>query len=86
MAGAVAVLPYTANDGRRRERAGRVRQQVTQNASEESIGAFVRANVETGSRFRTDGWRGYFDTALTGYPHLVRVIGSPTQGHQSAPH
>ena len=55
MAGAVEVLPYTANDGRRRERAVRVRLQVIRNASEESIGAFVRANVEPGSRLRTDG-------------------------------
>ena len=85
VSGAVEVLPYTANDGRRRERAGRVRLQVIRNASEESIGAFVRANVEPGSRLRTDGWRGYSATALTGYKHSVRVIGSPTQAHQRAP-
>lgn len=86
VAGAVEVLPYTNNDGRQRERAGRVRLQVIRDASEESIGVFVRANLEPGSRLRTDGWRGYSDTALTGYKHSVRVIGSPTRAHQRAPH
>jgi len=86
VAGTVEVLAYTDQENRRKERAGRVRLQVIQDASETSIGAFVRANVEPGSRLRTDGWKGYSDTALKGYKHSVRIIGSPERAHRRAPH
>jgi transposase-like protein len=86
IAGGVEVLAYKDDEGRPRERAGRVRLQVIKDASEESIGAFVRANFAPGSRIRTDGWRGYSDTALAGYKHSVRVLGSPERAHRRAPH
>jgi hypothetical protein len=86
VAGTVEVLAYTDQENRRKERAGRVRLQVIQDASETSTGAFVRANVEPGSRLRTDGWKGYSDAALKGYKHSVRIIGSPERAHQRAPH
>ena len=38
------------------------------------------------SRIRTDGWRGYSDTALAGYKHRVRIVGVPERAHQQAPH
>lgn len=83
--GAVEVLTYT-QEGQGRERAGRLRLQVIRDASEKSIGAFIQANVELGSRIRTDGWRGYSETALSGYKHTVRVTGTPERAHQRAPH
>jgi hypothetical protein len=85
IAGAVEVLTYT-DKNQRKERAGRVRLQVIPDASEISIGAFVRTNIESGSRLRTDGWKGYSDTALKGYKHSVRIVGSPERAHQKAPH
>lgn len=84
--GAVEVLTYTDDGGKRRERAGRLRLQVIKDAAETSIGAFIQGNVEPGSRIRTDGWRGYSDTALTGYKHTVRIVGAPTRAHKQAPH
>jgi len=86
IAGAVEVLTYTDKENRRKERAGRVRLQVLADAGEISIGAFVRANVEPGSRLRTDGWKGYSETALKGYKHSVRIVGAPERAHRRAPH
>lgn len=86
VAGAVEVLAYTGEEGKRRERAGRVRLQVIKDASEKSIAAFIQSNVEPGSRIRTDGWRGYSDMALAGYKHTVRIVGTPERAHTQAPH
>jgi hypothetical protein len=55
-------------------------------ADETHIGAFIRRHIEPGSRIRTEGWRGYSDTALTGYKHSVRIVGVPERAHQRAPH
>lgn len=84
--GAVEVLVYTSKEGRRRERAGRVRLQVFADAGEKSIGTFMRRHVEPGSRIRTDGWRGYSAAALASYKHTIRIVGSPERAHQRAPH
>ena len=86
VAGAVEVLTYKDDDGRPRERAGRIRLQAIQDAGEENIGTFIRRHIEPGSRIRTDGWRGYSDTALAGYKHSVRIVGVPERAHQRAPH
>ena len=86
VAGAVEVLTYKDDDGRPRERAGRIRLQVIQDAGEENIGTFIRRHIEPGSRIRTDGWRGYSNTALAGYKHSVRIVGVPERAHQRAPH
>ena len=85
VAGAVEVLVYTDKTGRRQERAGRARLQIIVDASEESIGEFLQGNVESNSRIRTDGWRGYSDTAMKGYKHSVRVVGEGP-AHRWAPH
>ena len=86
VAGAVEVLTYKDDDGRPRERAGRIRLQAIQDAGEENIGTFIQRHIEPGSRIRTDGWRGYSDTALAGYTHSVRIVGIPERAHQRAPH
>lgn len=86
VAGAVEVLVYMDKKDRRRERAGRVRLQVIPDASETSIGTFMRRHVGSGSRIRTDGWRGYSDTALNSYRHSVRIVGSSARAHLKAPH
>lgn len=83
--GAVEVLVYE-EEGKRRERAGRLRLAVIPDAGEGSLGDFVEANVEPGSRLRTDGWPGYSETALAEYVHHVRVIGSAQRAHKRLPH
>jgi len=84
--GAVEVLAYKDAEGRRRERAGRLRLTPISDASAESLGAFLSQSIEAGSRIRTDGWKGYSDTALEDYIHHVRVIGSPDRAHKRFPH
>ena len=84
--GAVEVLVYNDEKGKRLERAGRLRLSVIPDATEDSLGVFVEKNVDPGSRLRTDGWPGYSETALADYIHHVRVIGSPQRAHKRLPH
>ncbi len=83
--GAVEVLQYT-DRGKPKERAGRVRLEMIDHADEETIGAFVRSNIAAASTIRTDGWRGYSESALSGYRHKAQVQGAPEKAHQLAPH
>ena len=61
---------------------GRVRLGAIQDASAESLHAFVRANVETGATARTDGWRGY--PGAPGVTHEPHVVG-PMAAHVVLP-
>jgi transposase-like protein len=84
--GAVGVIPYVDKKGDAREKAGRLRLAVIQNADEETIGSFLNKNVEPGSEIRSDGWRGYSKTAMKGYNHNKRIVDSPERAHLVAPH
>jgi hypothetical protein len=84
--GAVEVLRFDDPDGKRTERAGRLRLTLIPDASEESLGSFLERNVAPGSRVRTDGWPGYSETVLADYIHHVRVIGSAQRAHKRLPH
>lgn len=84
--GAVEVVSYTDRNGKACERAGRLRLALIHSADEETIGAFVSQNVEPGSVIRSDGWRGYSKTAMKGYVHDRRVVGSPARAHVEAVH
>lgn len=84
--GAVEVLAYVDKKGENRERAGRLRLSVINDASEISIRDFLTKNLQVGSALRTDGWRGYSDAALVGYKHQARVVRSADMAHRVAPH
>jgi len=84
--GAVAVLVYKNDGGKRRERAGRLRLAMISDAGEKSLGSFLTRHVELGRRVRTDGWPGYSETAVADYIHPVRVIGSAQRAHKRFPH
>jgi transposase-like protein len=84
--GAVEVLAYDDADGKRRERAGRLRIELITDASENSLGTFLTQQVEAGSRVRTDGWKDYSETALTDYMHHVRMVGASQRAHKRFPH
>ena len=84
--GAVEVISYENKKGRRCERAGRLRLSTLEGAGAVNIRDFLTRNVEAGSTLRTDGWRGYFDDALVGYKHRVRVVHAPKRAHRVAPH
>jgi transposase-like protein len=84
--GAVEVLVYEDKQGDRRERAGRLRLTLIPDATQESLGDFLAKNVEPKSRVRTDGWKGYSDTALEDFIHHVRIVGSGQRAHKRFPH
>ena len=67
--GAVEVLRWRDQDGVGRERAGRLRLTPAARADAQSIGEFLSENVEIGTIIKTDGWRGYSQTALLAYHH-----------------
>jgi hypothetical protein len=67
--GAVEMITYPDKSGVDMEKAGRLRLATTRRADEKSIEQFLIQNVEKGSTIRTDGWKGYSKTALTGYRH-----------------
>jgi transposase-like protein len=84
--GAVEVLRYDDAVGKRKERAGRLRLALIKDATEETLWDFLTRNIEPGSRVRTDGFKGYSDTALLDYIHHVRIAGSPQRAHKKFPH
>ena len=84
--GAVEVIAYENKQGKRCERAGRLRLSTMENAGAVNIRDCLARNVEAGSTVRTDGWPGYSDEALVGYLHRVRVVRTPERAHQVAPH
>lgn len=84
--GIVEVLSYKDSNGKKRKRAGRVRLQVAKKANAETISIFLDTNLSLGSRVRTDGWRGYSETALLDYRHVAKVQGSPQNAIRLAPH
>lgn len=84
--GAVEVHQYVDKKGRAKEKAGRLRLQQIDHADEKTIGKFLEENITRASSIRTDGWRGYSSTALSGYTHTVQVQNFPAMAHQLAPH
>jgi hypothetical protein len=84
--GAVEVLVYTDVQGKRRERAGRLRLEPIADASGMALGALLTQHVEGGSTVRTDGWHGDSESALEEDPHHVRVVGDPRQAPRRVSH
>lgn len=84
--GCVEVITYLDDDGKKRQKAGRLRLNKVQHADEQTIRTFLEKNVEPGTTVRTDGWRGYSDTALKGYTHRQHIQQTPEQAHFLAPH
>jgi len=59
-----------AVEDKRAEGFGRIRAGVVADASGNSIGSFIRENVEPRSRIRSDGWTGYGNVGDSGYFHV----------------
>ena len=72
--------------GKAKTRAGRVRLEVANHADEETIRIFLDNNLKPGSTVHTDGWRGYSETALLDYRHIVKVQDAPQRASRLAPH
>jgi transposase-like protein len=84
--GMVEVLSYKDDAGKTKKRAGRVRLKIAEKADEKTIRTFLDENLKPGSRVQTDGWRGYSETALLDYRHVVKVQDSPQSAARLAPH
>jgi transposase-like protein len=50
---------------------GRVRMKVISDASGNSLGGFIKENVEPGSTVITDGWKGFSPVGKSGYTHVI---------------
>ncbi len=77
----VAVAVEVREDG-----AGRVRMAKVEDASQESLDAFVKSNVAAGSQVKTDGWVGYNHLRAAGYRHRRRVIGDRKRASRLFPY
>ena len=65
---------------------GRIRLSRIDNDSAEQVIPFVKANVEPGSRVRTDGSAAYRELGELGYDHeRIVMLGSATPAHVSMP-
>ena len=58
-----------AVEDKRSEGFGRIRAGIIADASGDSIGSFLKENIELGSRIRSDGWTGYSNVATAKYRH-----------------
>lgn len=58
-----------AVEDKRSEGFGRIRAGIIADASGDSIGSFLKENIELGSRIRSDGWTGYSNVATARYRH-----------------
>ena len=76
IAGAVEVLTYKEGDAIK-EKTGRLRLSILENAGEDMIKAFLNGNVEMGSIIKSDGWKGYSIRALDGYKHISQSQNDP---------
>lgn len=66
--------------------AGRLRLQVIPNRKQETLVSFVRANIQTGSKVRTDAWIGYEPLSEQGYDHeAVAVCGDHAKTNKHLP-
>lgn len=65
---------------------GRVRLSVIQDASGESLSAFVSENIEKDSEIITDGWAGYSFVKNSGYKHTVFVQSKKKEAENPLPH
>jgi len=65
---------------------GRIRVRRIDNASTEQVVPFIQANVEPGSKLRTDGSAAYRDLKDLGFDHhRIVMLGSETAAHASMP-
>ena len=84
--GAVEIMSFKNKKGALKEKAGRIRLETRRSASEENIGKFLQEKVVSGSTIKSDGWRGYSESALKGDEHIRQVQGPPERAKERAPH
>src|SRR4030095_8141350 len=65
---------------------GRIRMQVIEDASADSLHAFVKDCIASGSMIHTDGWQGYSGLEAKGYQReITRLRGRRKEASQLMP-
>jgi transposase-like protein len=59
---------------------GRIRLRRLEDASADSLQAFISDSIEPGSEIHTDGWEGYTGLEALGYRHRVTVLRGRRKG------
>jgi transposase-like protein len=67
------------------KRLGRVKMRVIEDASGETLGAFIRENIAEGSKIITDGWSGYSKLNTEGYVHEIYTRSDTKQTEETLP-
>jgi transposase-like protein len=65
---------------------GRVRMEVVQDATKESLQGFIKDNIEIGSVIITDGWPSYVSLPDEGYQHVIEKPFDPKDKDEILPH
>ena len=66
--------------------AGRVRLQVTRDATTLLLSRFIASNIRPDSTLRTDGWHAYPAVSVLGYQHEPEVQGTRERSTEILPH
>jgi len=68
------------------KKTGRTRLAVIDDASRTSINAFIKSNIETGTKVRTDGWLGYTDLTKMKYTREIHTDKVLQEGGELLPY
>jgi hypothetical protein len=58
---------------------------VIEDASGETLGAFIRENIAKGGKIITDGWSGYSKLHTEGYGYEIYTRGDTKQTEETLP-
>lgn len=68
---ALVMVAVEDKGGKGKKGIGRIRLHRVVNVSAKNLEAFIQANVEPGSKVRTDSWNGYSQIGSKGYTHNI---------------
>jgi len=85
--GAIEVEVYQDKKSKKlKERAGRIRLKILQDASGAEIEDFLLANVRPASSIKSDGWASYTKKTMEAYDHIKQPQQKPEKAKKMLPH
>jgi len=79
------VLILVAAEDKERKGFGRIRIEIIPDASAQTLRIAIKKMVESGSKIRTDEWKGYTPATMEGYEHIVMKRKSLEPGEDPTP-